>query len=94
MAFAAGARRNLTSLQITQKGRTGSTIGAARPVGICGTGILKAISEMLDAGLLRERGMLNRADVRVRALGRSAEFPLVSSRAKRSRREIVVTRKM
>ncbi len=83
----------IDSLQITQKGVQVSTIGAARPVGICGTGILKAISEMLDAGLLDERGMLNRADVRVRALGRSAEFPLVSAEQSGHGREIVVTRK-
>jgi uncharacterized 2Fe-2S/4Fe-4S cluster protein (DUF4445 family) len=36
------------------------TIGDAKPVGICGTGLVDAVAGMLDAGLLDETGRLNR----------------------------------
>ena len=83
----------IDSLQITAAGVQVSTIAGAKPVGICGTGILKAVSEMLDAGLLDERGMLNRGDPRVRMHDRTTEFPLVPAEESGSGREIAVTRK-
>ncbi len=83
----------IDSLHITQESVLVTTIEAAKPVGICGTGILKAISEMLDAGLLDERGSLNRNDTRVRTIGRKTEFPLVSAGQSGHGREIAVTRK-
>jgi uncharacterized 2Fe-2S/4Fe-4S cluster protein (DUF4445 family) len=70
-----------------------STIEDARPVGICGTGILKTVSEMLDAGMLDERGMFNRADSRIRVLDRHTEFQLVPAGKTGHGREIVVNRK-
>ncbi len=35
-------------------------IGAGRPTGICGTGVISAIASMLDVGLLYSRGSFNR----------------------------------
>lgn len=83
----------IDSLRITPAGVQVSTIDGARPVGICGTGILKTVSEMLDASLLDERGMFNRADNRIRVIDRRTEFPLVPAGKSGHGREILVNRK-
>ena len=70
-----------------------STIGGAAPAGICGTGILQAVAEMLDAGLINERGMLNRSDSRLRIVDIRAEFVLALAGVTASGRDIGVTRK-
>ena len=66
-----------------------TTIGNTAPVGICGTGILNAISEMLKWKILDERGAFNRQDERVRLYNHKAEFVLAHGAG----RDIVVTRK-
>lgn len=70
-----------------------NTIDSARPVGICGTGILTAISEMVRAGILDEKGSINKACEGVRLIERKAEFLLVSAAKTGHGRDIVVTRK-
>jgi len=70
-----------------------TTIGNKPAVGICGTGILNAISEMLDWKVLDERGMLNKNDPRVRVVDRIAELVLVPAHATGNGQEIVITRK-
>jgi uncharacterized 2Fe-2S/4Fe-4S cluster protein (DUF4445 family) len=65
-----------------------STIGNTAPVGICGTGILNAISEMLEWNVLDVRGVFDRQDSRVRLYNNKAEFVL----AQGAGRDIVVTR--
>lgn len=42
-----------------------TVIGGGRPTGICGSGILDAIAELLDAGVLDESGRLHTGDARV-----------------------------
>lgn len=69
------------------------TIAAQPPVGICGSGILNAIAELLDARALDERGVLRPADSRVRSINGKAEFLLVPSADTGHGRDIVVTRK-
>jgi uncharacterized 2Fe-2S/4Fe-4S cluster protein (DUF4445 family) len=78
------------------------TIAGAAPVGLCGTGILKAISEMADAGILDNRGVFTK-----RATGYEeyiqqqrgpngnsvAQFLLVPAHATGHGRDILVTRK-
>jgi uncharacterized 2Fe-2S/4Fe-4S cluster protein (DUF4445 family) len=76
-----------------------TTIAAAPPVGICGSGILNAVAEMLNAGIIDERGVVRSGPElgpiaeRLRAKGRQAEFILVDAGASGNGREIVVTRK-
>lgn len=70
-----------------------NTIDSARPVGICGTGILTAVSEMVDAGILDEKGSINKACEGVRVIERKAEFLLVPAAETGHGRDIVVTRK-
>lgn len=70
-----------------------TTIGGAPPVGICGSGILNAVAQMLDAGILDARGVLQPVNGRVRARGRQSEFILVPAEQSGHGREIIVTRK-
>ena len=69
------------------------TIAAQPAVGICGSGILNAVAELLDARALDERGVLRPADPRVRSTNGKAEFLLVPSADTGHGRDIVVTRK-
>lgn len=69
------------------------TIDGAPPVGICGSGILDAVAEMLDAGALDPRGVLLRQHPRVRRGHGGAEFVMLAAPDTGHGREIVVTRK-
>jgi len=68
------------------------TIGGLAPVGICGSGILTALSEMLGAGVLDKRGTLRRGDSRVRIANGKAEFVLVPAGKTAAGRDLVITR--
>ncbi|HEY9075704.1 MAG TPA: ASKHA domain-containing protein [Anaerolineaceae bacterium] len=70
-----------------------STIAGQPPVGICGSGILTTISEMLAVGAIDARGVINPADRRVRSRNNRNEFILVPAEQTGHGREIVVTRK-
>jgi uncharacterized 2Fe-2S/4Fe-4S cluster protein (DUF4445 family) len=69
------------------------TIGGQAPVGICGSGILNAVAELLDAGVIDARGVLRAGHSRVRPANGRAEFVLADSAETAHGREIVVTRK-
>ena len=75
-------------VRISEKDVQVTTIGNTAPAGICGTGILNAISEMLEWNVLDRRGVFNRQDGRVRLYHNKPEFVL----AKGAGRDIVVTR--
>jgi uncharacterized 2Fe-2S/4Fe-4S cluster protein (DUF4445 family) len=75
-----------------------TTIGNVPPVGICGSGILNAVAEMLDAGIIDPRGVLRSTpgsphSERIRPSGRQMEFVLVQAQQSGAGREIIVTRK-
>jgi len=73
-----------------------TTINNVPPVGICGSGILNAVAEMLNAGIIDERGVLRGSDsyaARMRVNGRQADFVLVTAEDSGHGREITVTRK-
>jgi uncharacterized 2Fe-2S/4Fe-4S cluster protein (DUF4445 family) len=69
------------------------TIAGQPPVGICGSGILNAVAELLDASVIDARGVLRPTDPRVRSTNGKAEFLLVPSSETGHGRDIVVTRK-
>jgi uncharacterized 2Fe-2S/4Fe-4S cluster protein (DUF4445 family) len=69
------------------------TIGGLPPVGLCGTGILTAISEMLENNVLDMRGVFDRSAGRVRTVEKRAEFVLVPAAETGHGRDLVVTRK-
>ncbi len=69
------------------------TIGGKPPVGICGTGILTALSQMLDSGALDHRGAFNKQDAHVRMQDGHTEYLLAAAAQTGHGRDIVVTRK-
>jgi uncharacterized 2Fe-2S/4Fe-4S cluster protein (DUF4445 family) len=70
------------------------TIGDRAPVGICGSGILAAVSEILKAGIIDYRGAFEEDAFNVRQSERThqPEFVLVPSESTGHGRDIVVTR--
>ena len=70
------------------------TIGGQAPVGICGSGILDAVSELIKAGIISQRGSLNADSPRVRKGDHSKhqQYLLVEASESGHGREIVVTR--
>lgn len=91
---------------VIQDGRINlTTIGSVPPVGICGSGILNAVAQLLDAGVIDARGVLrgesNGVSLgtsrgirhRVRARGKQAEFILAEAAETGHGRDVVVTRK-
>ncbi len=70
-----------------------STIGRVPAVGICGTGILSAIAELLDAHIIDRRGAMDKQHVRVRMVNNNSEFVLVDAQDSGIEKDIVITRK-
>jgi uncharacterized 2Fe-2S/4Fe-4S cluster protein (DUF4445 family) len=74
-----------------------STIANALPVGICGSGILNAVAELLNAEIIDERGVLRPVSERVRVQGQGrvpkTEYILAAAEDTGHGRDIVVTRK-
>ena len=70
-----------------------TTVGGAPAVGICGTGILSAISEMLNQHILDRRGAFNKAHTLMKMAEHSNEIVLVSAENSGTGRNIVVTRR-
>lgn len=69
------------------------TIGAQPPIGICGSGILDAVAELLNAGLIDHRGAFSDDDSRVHIKGQERVFNLVDGGQTGHGRDIVITRK-
>ena len=73
------------------------TIGDERPVGLCGSGIIDAVSEMLKAGVITEEGRIKSADEmgdpflaeRIRQEGRTNRFILYAD----DESEVAITQK-
>jgi uncharacterized 2Fe-2S/4Fe-4S cluster protein (DUF4445 family) len=68
------------------------TIEGAPPVGICGSGILDTIAELLSAGLLDGRGVLNGDHPRLRRNDARPIFVLASAETTGHGREVLVAR--
>ncbi len=70
------------------------TVGGTPPVGICGTGILQAISELLRNEIITPQGALRKNCPGVRFQdGRGGEYLLVPATQTGHGRDIVITRK-
>lgn len=80
-------------VHIREGGVQVGTIGGAPAVGICGTGILSAVSEMLRAGVVDGRGSIRRDAAGVRLAEGKPEFVLVPAEAGGHGRDVVVTRR-
>jgi len=69
------------------------TIGNVAPVGICGSGILDAVAQMIQAGVVDHRGQIRPGHPRVREQDGRREFVLASAEITGHGRDVVVTRK-
>lgn len=69
------------------------TIGGQPPVGICGSGILNAVAELLREGVIDGRGVMQAAAPGVRRTDGRSEFVLVPAQTSGNGRDILVTRK-
>ena len=79
-------------VQITDGNLHVHTIGQQPPVGICGSGILDAIAEMLKAGLLNSRGILSKDHALVRMRDNKAEFVLAPAMFSGHGHDVTITR--
>jgi uncharacterized 2Fe-2S/4Fe-4S cluster protein (DUF4445 family) len=70
-----------------------STVGGQPAVGICGSGILDAISQMLSEGLIDFRGMLQEDHPLIQRVGEELIVLLVPASDSGSERDVIVTRK-
>ncbi len=69
------------------------TVGNRKPIGICGSGLIDALSEMFLTGVINEKGKIN-TDLptpRVRRTEGGAEYVLVWAEDSATRRDIVIT---
>lgn len=71
---------------------TFQTIENALPLGICGSGILEAVAELLRNGFLTREGKLVNCS-RIRGSGRKKEFILVTKDKSGTGKEITITQK-
>jgi len=78
-------------LRITDTNVEYQTIDDAPPVGLCGSGILDAVAQLLEVGVLDERGTM-REHPRVRRGKGGPEFVLVAEGEGGDGREVVITR--
>ena len=69
------------------------TIGDQPPVGICGSGILDAVAQMLGAGVIDHRGVLQAAHPFVRVEDGRKEFVLAAAERSGHGKEVRVTRR-
>jgi len=88
MRAASGA---IERLRIANDGIQYQTIDDAPPVGICGSGILDAMSQLYLAGVLDKGGRMKDNHPRVRTGRKQREFVLVSSEERDGHPAIVIT---
>ncbi len=69
------------------------TVGNAPPVGICGSGVLDIVAELLKYGILSKRGALEKTSPRVRTGKKGLEVLIVNAEDTGHGRDIVLTRK-
>jgi len=88
MRAASGA---IERLQIANDSIQYQTIDGAPPVGICGSGILDAMSQLYLAGVLDKGGRMKDNHPRVRTCNKQREFMLVSEGERDGQPAIVIT---
>lgn len=70
------------------------TIDDAPPVGLCGSGVLDGVAELLKVGVLRANGAMRAGShSRIRGEGPGTEFLLVPTGERGAPRDLVITRK-
>ncbi len=88
MRAATGA---IESVQLTQNGLFLKTVDEAKPVGVCGSGIVDALAELHRWKVVNTSGRLDKDNPRVRVRGKGAEIILATEDQSGSGREVVLT---
>jgi uncharacterized 2Fe-2S/4Fe-4S cluster protein (DUF4445 family) len=88
MRAAAGA---IERVRITDNTIQYQTIDQALPVGVCGSGILDALSQLYQAGIIDEGGRIMEKHPRVRTSKGQREFVLVSEEEREGQPAITIT---
>lgn len=70
-----------------------TTIGSVPPIGICGSGILDAVSELVTTGVVNRSGGFNKDEMRIVNLGDTTNFMLVPKESSGYGQPIFITRK-
>jgi len=70
----------IESVRLTENGAECRTIGDAPPIGLCGSGIIDALSELYKWGLINERGRFNRTSSRLHRGEQGPEFRVVEGK--------------
>jgi uncharacterized 2Fe-2S/4Fe-4S cluster protein (DUF4445 family) len=78
-------------LRIVASGIEYQTIGDAPPVGLCGSGVLDAVAQLRQSGIVDERGNMGHHP-RVRRTEHGPEFVLVTAGEGGNGRDVVLTR--
>lgn len=78
-------------LRLVDNGVEYQTIGGAPPVGLCGSGILDAMAQLYQAGVLEANGRMVAGHPRVRVRGGEHEFVLVSEEERGGDPAITIT---
>jgi len=81
----------IEQLRLADSGVEYQTIGDAPPVGLCGSGVLDAVAQLRQLGIVDERGNMGNHP-RVRRTDHGPEFVLVAAEESRGGREVVITR--
>lgn len=90
MRAAAGA---IEKVRIDGKGVHTYTIGNQLPVGICGSGILDAVAEMVKSGILNHKGTMDSSSKYVHGSGKQTEFVLVPAAKTGTGRDLCINRR-
>jgi len=88
MRAASGA---IERVRIDNNGVHCSTIDGARPVGICGSGVLDAVAQLHIEGIIDDSGKMLDGHPRVRTSEKHREFVLVDEDERAGRQAIVIT---
>jgi uncharacterized 2Fe-2S/4Fe-4S cluster protein (DUF4445 family) len=67
------------------------TIGGGRPVGVCGSGMLDAVAQMVNQGIIDSGGRMHKGHPLVRAYEGQLQVQVASSGGSLSREDIVIT---
>jgi uncharacterized 2Fe-2S/4Fe-4S cluster protein (DUF4445 family) len=88
MRAVAGA---IEAVELTATGAKVKTVTDAPAIGLCGSGIVDGVAELLRWGLINERGRFDLAHERVRQGRYGAEFLLVPADQSGSHHDVVIT---
>jgi uncharacterized 2Fe-2S/4Fe-4S cluster protein (DUF4445 family) len=90
MRAASGA---IETFRMTADGPIVGTVNGAPPVGLCGSGLVDAVSELVRIGAIDERGHLRASSSHLRSEVNGAAYLLVSAEASGTGRDILLTQR-